>query len=135
MPRRSRTVRPPFTVNNRRAKYEPEHFGEVGTAAVDWLQARQDIDPKRLMAWGSSFGSFWATQMAAAEPDFPAVMKKMDVRRLSAKIDMPCFVMAVGHATFHCHRGLAGRQSGRQAVAVDLQPGGPDRTDAHRALR
>lgn len=52
--------------------YEPEHFGEVGTAAVDWLLARREIDPKRIMAWGLSFGSFWATQMAAAEPRFAA---------------------------------------------------------------
>ena len=115
--------------------YEPEHFGEVGTAAVDWLLKRKEIDARKIMAWGLSFGSFWATQMAAAEPrfaacavmytcfqptnwplyemaapsfkqrfmymtnvpdeaEFAAVMKKMDVRSLSAKIQMPYFVMA-----------------------------------------
>ena len=52
--------------------YEPEHYGEVGTAAIDWLVGRSEIDPKRILAWGLSFGSFWATQMAAAEPRFAA---------------------------------------------------------------
>ncbi len=40
--------------------------------AVDWLNGRGDIDSQRSMAWGLSFGSFWATQMAAAEPRFAA---------------------------------------------------------------
>jgi len=115
--------------------YDPDKYGEVGTAAVDWLLKRNEIDPKRIMAWGLSFGSFWATQMAAAEPRFAAcavmytcfqphnwplyemaspsfkqrfmymtgigteeafesVLPKMDVRPLSAKLNMPYFVMA-----------------------------------------
>lgn len=53
-------------------RYEPEIYGEVGTAAVDLLSARLEIDAGRIMAWGLSFGSFWATQMAAAEPRFAA---------------------------------------------------------------
>jgi hypothetical protein len=56
----------------RRIWYEPEHFGEVGTAAVDCLLDRQEVDPKKILAWGLSFGSFWATQMVAAEPRFSA---------------------------------------------------------------
>ena len=115
--------------------YEPEHYGEVGTAAIDWLLGREEIDPARIMAWGLSFGSFWATQMAAFEPRFAAcavmytcfqphnwplyemaspsfkqrfmymtgiedeaafgaLMEKMDVRPLSARLHMPYFVMA-----------------------------------------
>ena len=115
--------------------YEPDRYGEVGTSAWEFAAARPEIDPKRIMAWGLSFGSFWATQMAAAEPryaacavmytcfqphnwplyemaapsfkqrfmymtgtereeDFDAVMKKMDVFELSARIAMPYFVMA-----------------------------------------
>ncbi len=52
--------------------YDPDTYGEVGRAAVDLLAARPAIDAKRIMAWGLSFGSFWATQMAAAEPRFAA---------------------------------------------------------------
>ena len=115
--------------------YDPDTYGEVGTAAINWLLSRNEIDPQRIMAWGLSFGSFWATQMAAAEPRFAAcavmytcfqphnwplyemaspsfkqrfmymtgiddeeafekVMPKMDVRPLSAKLNMACFVMA-----------------------------------------
>ena len=52
--------------------YDPARYGSVGTAAIDWLQKRTEVDPGRIMAWGLSFGSFWATQMAAAEPRFAA---------------------------------------------------------------
>ena len=115
--------------------YDPDRYGEVGTAAYEAMAAQPEIDADRIMVWGLSFGSFWATQMAAAEPrfaacavmytcfqpenwplydmaapsfkqrfmymtgiedeaDFPSVMKKMDVMKLSAKIEMPYFVMA-----------------------------------------
>ncbi len=52
--------------------YDPDRYGEVGTSAINWLEGRSEIDPKRIMAWGLSFGSFWATQMAAAESRFSA---------------------------------------------------------------
>ena len=115
--------------------YEPDHYGQVGKAAIDYLLDRKEIDAKRIMAWGLSFGSFWATQMAAADSRFAAcavmytffqphnralyematpalklrqmymtgtsseegfetVIQKMDVRPLSAKLEMPYFVMA-----------------------------------------
>ncbi len=52
--------------------YDPETFGEVGTAAINFLEKRPEVDAKRVFAWGLSFGSYWATQMAAAEPRFAA---------------------------------------------------------------
>jgi dienelactone hydrolase len=52
--------------------YEPETYGEVGTAAIDYLLKRSEIDPKRIMAQGISFGTFWATQIAAADSRFAA---------------------------------------------------------------
>lgn len=52
--------------------YDPARYGEVGTAAFDKAAARPEVDPARIMVWGLSFGSFWATQMAAAEPRFAA---------------------------------------------------------------
>ncbi len=52
--------------------YKPEHYGEVGSAAIDFLLNRPEVDAGRIMAWGLSFGSFWATQIAAAEPRFAA---------------------------------------------------------------
>lgn len=52
--------------------YEPDRYGEVGTAAWEAMASRPEVDPERIMAWGLSFGSFWATQMAAAEPRFAA---------------------------------------------------------------
>ncbi len=115
--------------------YDPGIYGQVGIAAIDLLLQRPEIDEKRIMAWGRSFGSFWATQIAAADPRFAAcaimytsfqpqnwpyfemassafkprfmymtgtdteeafeaVIQNIDVRPLSPKLNMPCFVMA-----------------------------------------
>ncbi len=52
--------------------YDPDRYGEVGVAAWEAMAARPEVDAGRIMAWGLSFGSFWATQMAAAEPRFAA---------------------------------------------------------------
>ena len=52
--------------------YEPDRYGEVGTAAFEAVAARPEVDAERIMVWGLSFGSYWATQMAAAEPRFAA---------------------------------------------------------------
>ena len=52
--------------------YKPDTYGEVGKAAIDFLHKREEINPEQIMAWGLSFGSFWATQMAAADPRFAA---------------------------------------------------------------
>lgn len=38
---------------------------EAGRAIMDWVRGRDDIDLHRLGIAGNSFGSFWATQMAA----------------------------------------------------------------------
>ena len=52
--------------------YEPEKFAEVGVAAYELMSARAEIDSTRIMLWGLSFGSLWATQMAAAESRYAA---------------------------------------------------------------
>ncbi|MGI9147225.1 MAG: alpha/beta hydrolase family protein [Chloroflexota bacterium] len=52
--------------------YDPDRYGEVGIGAFDAMAARAEVDGERIMVWGLSFGSFWATQMAAAEPRFAA---------------------------------------------------------------
>ena len=40
------------------------NFKDAGRAAIDWLRQRPEIDPKRLLTFGVSFGSYWATQVA-----------------------------------------------------------------------
>lgn len=52
--------------------YEPGRLGEVGPAAYQAIAARPEIDASRVMVCGVSQGSFWATQMAAAEPRYAA---------------------------------------------------------------
>jgi dienelactone hydrolase len=45
----------------------------TGTAAVDWLTARPEIDPARMGLSGNSFGSFFGTLAAAHEPRLRAI--------------------------------------------------------------
>jgi cephalosporin-C deacetylase-like acetyl esterase len=52
--------------------YDPTTYGEVGVAAYETAAAAPEIDPDRIMMWGLSQGSFWATQMAAAESRYAA---------------------------------------------------------------
>ena len=42
------------------------NYMDAGRAVVAWLRGRPDIDPARIGVSGVSFGSFWATQFAAA---------------------------------------------------------------------
>ncbi len=60
------------TCLTRGISYDPDRYGEVGRNAFDWAAGRPEVDADRIMVWGLSFGSFWATQMAAAEPRFAA---------------------------------------------------------------
>lgn len=43
-------------------------WAEAGPALYDWLAARAEIDPARIGVAGQSFGSFFATILAAHEP-------------------------------------------------------------------
>jgi dienelactone hydrolase len=45
----------------------------TGTATVDWLTARPEVDPARIGLSGNSFGSFFGTLAAAHEPRIRAV--------------------------------------------------------------
>ncbi len=57
----------------RRVWYDPDRQGALGVSAFEAAAARPEVDASRVMMWGLSFGSFWATQMAAAEPRFAAL--------------------------------------------------------------
>ena len=52
--------------------FDPATYGELGPVAFDFAVARPEIDDTRIMAWGLSFGSYWATVMAAHEPRYAA---------------------------------------------------------------
>jgi len=39
---------------------------DAGRAIVDWVRGQPEIDPGRVAIGGNSFGSFWATQIAAS---------------------------------------------------------------------
>lgn len=46
---------------------------EAGEVFMQFLLARPEVDPERIVAFGSSFGSFWMTQVAATQPRLKAV--------------------------------------------------------------
>lgn len=52
--------------------YDAARYGELGASCYENVAARADIDGGRVMVWGLSQGSFWATQLAAAEPRYAA---------------------------------------------------------------
>lgn len=41
------------------------NVAEAGRAAIAWLRAQPEVDEERVLLTGASFGSFWATQVAA----------------------------------------------------------------------
>ena len=56
----------------RSISYDAARYGELGVSSYENLAARPEIDADRVMVWGLSQGSFWATQLAAAEPRYSA---------------------------------------------------------------
>lgn len=60
--------------------YDPDTYGKLGSSAFDLAAARPEIDPSRIVVHGLSFGSYWATTLAAAEPRF-----------LTCGVAMTCF--------------------------------------------
>jgi dipeptidyl aminopeptidase/acylaminoacyl peptidase len=47
-------------------------YERAGTAAVDWIETRADLDSKRLAIWGVSLGGYYAPRAAAYEKRFKA---------------------------------------------------------------
>ncbi len=56
----------------RGVRYDPDTYGRLAVPVVDFLESRPEIDVDRVAVYGMSFGSYWATQFAAAEPRFRA---------------------------------------------------------------
>jgi dipeptidyl aminopeptidase/acylaminoacyl peptidase len=47
-------------------------YERAGTAAVDWIETRADLDAKRIAIWGVSLGGYYAPRAAAYEKRFKA---------------------------------------------------------------
>ena len=52
--------------------YHPDTYGELAPAVYEALASRGELDPDRIFLFGRSFGSYFATQLAAAESRFSA---------------------------------------------------------------
>src|SRR5262245_6877608 len=53
--------------------FSMEAWADTGTAVVEWLMKRSEIDPERIGLSGNSFGSFFGTIAAAHEPRIRAI--------------------------------------------------------------
>lgn len=53
-------------------KVSVTNYDDAGSAVVDYLAGRPDIDSERISLFGFSFGSHWAVRIAAAEPRLKA---------------------------------------------------------------
>jgi dienelactone hydrolase len=49
-------------------------YNVAGTAALDYLETRTDVDPRRIAVMGISLGGYYAIRCAAFEPRFAAVI-------------------------------------------------------------
>ena len=75
-------------------------YDVAGTAAVDYLEGRDDVDPRRIAVMGISLGGYYATRCAAFEPRFAACVAWGAIwdyhdrwtRRLRATTDVPMSV-------------------------------------------
>ena len=56
-----------------------DNFERAGSAAIDFLGQRPEIDADRIAAYGWSMGSYWAPRIAAHDPRVKAVVGAMGV--------------------------------------------------------
>ncbi len=56
-----------------------DNFERAGSAAIDFLQARPEIDASRIGVYGWSMGSYWGPRIAAHDPRVKAVAGAMGV--------------------------------------------------------
>jgi pimeloyl-ACP methyl ester carboxylesterase len=54
--------------------FTPTAWIDAGEVLVDWLLARDEVDPERIVGFGLSFGSYWMTQIAATQPRLRAAV-------------------------------------------------------------
>lgn len=70
-------------------KVEADNWVDAGEHMMRWLDERPDVDSERLVAMGSSFGSYWMTQVAATQP-----------RLKGCAVALPCHEPG-GHSIFN----------------------------------
>jgi alpha-beta hydrolase superfamily lysophospholipase len=63
----------------------PTNWIDAGTALVSWCRSRPEVDAERLVCTGTSFGSFWITQMAATQPIFKGCAAALPIFEPGAK--------------------------------------------------
>lgn len=52
--------------------WDHKTFPQLGPTVFDYCKGRAEIDPKKIYVMGNSYGSYWASLLAASEPRFAA---------------------------------------------------------------
>lgn len=52
--------------------WDHKTFPQLGPTVFDYCKGRAEIDPQKIYVMGNSFGSYWASLLAASEPRFAA---------------------------------------------------------------
>lgn len=52
--------------------FDPNTYSKLGSSAFDFVAARPEVDRKRIVVHGLSFGSYWSSLLVASEPRFAA---------------------------------------------------------------
>jgi 2,6-dihydroxypseudooxynicotine hydrolase len=93
---------------------EPAYERPAG-AAIDWLQARDDVDGGRIGVYGVSLGGYYAVRVAACEPRVKATIELAGTYSLASHWDQrsvvsrDAFVKRSGARNEEEARGFAGR--------------------------
>jgi pimeloyl-ACP methyl ester carboxylesterase len=82
-------------------------------AAIDWLERRTDVDPRRIAAFGTSLGGEVLLEAAARDPRIRAVVSDGAARPDDAveAADVPALERAFGWVTTRLVRGVSGTRS------------------------
>jgi pimeloyl-ACP methyl ester carboxylesterase len=59
--------------NIRKIRVTVDNYERAGTAAIDYLRGRSEIDPERIVVSGFSMGSYWGMRIAATDHRVKAV--------------------------------------------------------------
>jgi len=54
--------------NLRKIRVTDDNYERAASAAIDWLTARPEVDPKQIVIMGISFGCHWGVRTAAMDP-------------------------------------------------------------------
>ena len=63
--------------NINRVWLTPDNYAQAAKRVIDWLVARDDVDPARIAVFGASMGTRWGVELAAIDPRVRVLVGQM----------------------------------------------------------